>query len=312
MATTELTSVFSKGMTKFFNDEYKELNHVCDRIFHTNKTDSRYVDAQGLELYPQFDDRLPGMPVLQGAIRESFGKRYTIVNYALGDSIPFEDFKDDQYGVYNRLIPKKGGALARAWNVTRERVCADMFKNLAFATGTSVADSPDGVSLFNTAHLVSKFNAGTTKSNRPSVDVDLSIASYQAAVTNLGKQTAPNNQEFIENKIRLLVVENSQQYIAKQILKGDWEVNNADRNLNVVKGEGDVLVWSYFEKSGATGTNNAWFVVGENHSLNIFDRQQFDMMSDEDISTLSYLFVASARMVVGYDDWRGVYGSKGS
>jgi hypothetical protein len=312
VATTEITSLFSKGMTRHFNLEYKELNRVCDRIFHVNKTESRFVDAQGWELFDQFDTRLPGEPVKQAAIRESFGKRYTVVNYGLGDTIPFEDWKDDQYGVLNRLLPKKGGALARAWNVTRERICADMFKNLAYKSGTSIAGSPDGVSLFNTAHPVSKFNSATTKSNRPSTDADLSIATYQAAITNLGKQAAPNNVEFIDNAPRLLVVENSQQYIAKQILKGDWEIGTADRNLNVVKGIGDVLVWSYFEKSGATGTNNAWFVVGENHSLNIFDRQELEMDSDEDISTQSFIFVATARMVVGFDDWRGTFGSTGS
>lgn len=312
MATSEIPSLFSKGITRQFNLEYKELNHVCDRIFHTSNTDSRYVDAQGYELYDQFDSRLPGEGVKQSQIRESYGKRYTVVNYGLGDTIPFEDWKDDQYGVLNRLLPKKGGALARAWNVTRERICADMFKNLAYKTGTSVPDSPDGVSLFNTAHPVSKFNSGVTKSNRPSTDVDLSIAAYQAMITNLGKQSAPNNTEFIENNVRLLVVENSQQYIAKQILRGDWEVNSADRNLNVVKGEGDVLVWSYFEKSGATGTNNAWFGVGDTHSLNIIDRQNIEMDSDEDIATQSFIFVATARMDVGYDDWRGLYGSVGA
>lgn len=312
MATSEIPSLFSKGITRQFNLEYNELNHVCDQIFHTTKTDSRFVDAQGYELYDQFDTRLPGETVKQGQLRESYGKRYTIVNYGLGDTIPFEDWKDDQYGVLNRLLPKKGGALARAWNVTRERICADMFKNLAYKTGTSVPDSPDGVSLFNTAHPVSKFNSGTTKSNRPSTDADLSIATYQAAITNLGKQAAPNNTEFIENKPRLLVVENSQQYIANQILKGEWEVNSADRNMNAVKGIGKVLVWSYFEKNGATGTNNAWFVVGENHSLNIVERQDFAMDSDEDIATQSYIFVATARLDVGFDDWRGVYGSVGS
>lgn len=314
MASADVNSLFVKGISKHFGLEYNVLPRMADSIYHVETTKSRYEDFQGWQTYQLFESRLPGEAVKQGFFAENYAKRFIIVNYGLGDSVPFEDWRDDQYSVYTKMLPAKGGGLARSWNVTRERIAAGYFINLAYLAGTSIAKSPDGVSLFNTAHPLSRLNAATTVANRPTNEINLSYAAYIAMKANIRKQKAPNGVEFLDNAPRVLVYNPDYDAIAQLIKNNDWAVNSADRDKNVVKLWGDPLElvpWAYFEKSGATGTNNAWFVVGREHMLYLFEREDFDMYSQEDINTLAYVFAATARMEVGHADWRGTYGSVG-
>lgn len=312
MPTTDIGSLLVDGISEHLWTEYKELDRVSDTIFHTRDVSSRYVDEQGWELYPRPSVRRPGEPHVSGSIQQSYGKRYVIVGYGLMDAIPMEDWRDDRYGLTHRLLPGKGGALARAFNVNEELVCAEMFQNLGYVSGTSVSGSFDGVALFSTAHPVSMAQSAQTVANRPSSEVDISIAGIDAARTNLVTQYAPNYTEMLQNKPRLLVCHPSQFRVAWQCCKAEYERATADRNANAVQQYGiDILEWAYFRKSGATGTYNAWFVVGETHYLKKLRREGVEILSDRDIITKSFIFTADARFCVGWSDWRGTYGSLG-
>lgn len=312
MATTDVNSLFVKGISKHFGLEYAVLDRKADDIFHVQTTKSRYEDMQGWQTYGLFESRQPGEVVKQDSFKENYAKRLVIVNYGLGDSVPFEDWKDDQYGVYSKMLPAKGGGLARAWNVTRERIAAGYFINLAYASGTSVSKSPDGVALISTSHPQSRLSAATLLANRPTNEINLSYAAIVAAKANMRKQKAANGVEMLQNKIRALVYNPDYDAVAQLICTNQYEPYSSDRNKNtLLEDRITPIPWAYFEKSGATGTNNAWFVVGEEHSLYLFEREDFEMYSQEDITTLSYIFAATARMEVGHADWRGTYGSVG-
>lgn len=311
--STDLNPLFSKGINKHFHLKYELHPSKLDTIFHMDTMDGRYTDEQMWEKYQLPGQRSPGNAWRRGELKPSYSKRFVPVNYALGDVIAQEDWDDDQYGVLSRLLPAKGGALADAHAVLKERVAADFFKNIAFAAaGNNVAGMADGRPLFDTAHPVSLANSSVTYANRPSTEVDLSISAYQAGATNLMQQFAPNDTEIIANRPRILVINPDQRYVAKQILKGEWERGTTDRNKNFITDDNVRLVeWPYFRTSGSTGTRNAWFLVGDTHYLRFMTRQDVRIKTDYDITTLAYVFVSYCRFVVGASDWRGVYGSKG-
>ena len=174
----------------------------------------------------------------------------------------------------------------------------------------------DGKSLFNTAHPVSKSRSSTTVSNRPSSDVDLSIAAVDAARVNLVTQYAANYTARVEDKPKYLCINPTQNRVATQICKGDWERATADRNMNVVKDYGiQIIELPYWTKSGtvgaATNAYNSWFILGENHQLRQANRQGFKVDSDTDIHTNSVIWVASQRFEVYWSDFRSTYGSLG-
>ena len=307
--STNFAPLFAKGITKHLFDELQAVDPVVDRIFHVKTMTDPYSDDQIWELYAGPSTRLPLAPIPQGSFAPSFSKRYIPVMYALGDVIAKEHWDDDPSGVLHRLIPAKGGALARSFATARERIGAEMFMYAGYATG-SVFGSPDGVALFSTAHPMSASNPGTTWSNRPSTDVDLSHTAWNAMRANLVQQMAPNNYTIVDNAPALLVVNPSQHTIAVRLTQQEWEPGTQNRDINVARLDRVQLIeWPYFRYPANTW--KAWFVVGKTHFLKWFDRTQFTLESSYDIDILAYKFVAYMRVVCGWTDARGTYGSLG-
>jgi len=314
----DLVPLLSKGINKHLMLADAMIPSPLPDIFHMETMDGRYSDEVMWELYQSPSRRGPFEPVMPGTFKASFGKRYTPVTYALGDMIAQEDWDDDNYGVMTKLLPQKGGALARAHKVLREIVAAQFFSVLGFAAeGNNTPTMSDGRPLFSTAHPVSQSNNGVTYANKPSSSLDLSNGSFQVAASNLRQQFAPNNTEIRPNEPRVLVVNPNQAYVAKQVLRGDWQMNSVDRNQNWITEDNCKLVqWAYFRSSGTLGAAsttpyNAWFVVGDEHYLNFKDREQVTVKTDYATNVLAYLFVSYARFVIGATDWRGTYGSPG-
>lgn len=312
MPTQDINAAFSAGISKNLQIELRTKAPTYPYVFHTGTSDSKYEDVVNWQTYGAPTRKEPLMPVQMGSAAQSFGKRFVHDTFALGDIISKEDWEDDKYGVLHRLLPKTGGGMGVAFRTLLEVQHWGMFANLGYVSGTSVQGSPDGVSLFSTAHPMSQQNSTTTWSNRPSVEADLSIASYQAASTNIRSQYAANNYTYLENNVARLVVNQSQSYIATQILKGDWEVNTADRNMNVIKSENvQLVVTPYFKKSGATGTNNSWFVEGDEHYLFSYMRSPYNVDTDFDIYVKGFVFTCDTRFSYGWADARGTFGSLG-
>jgi hypothetical protein len=313
MPTRNIAPAFAAGIREHCGIEFQVIPPICTQLFHMENSTAKFEDYQFWENYGSPTRKNPGSPVTMMEARPSYSKRFTHDTYAGGDVIPDEDWDDDKYGVLHRLLPAQGGGMGRSFKTFYDIQHALMFINLGFATGTNVAGSPDGLSLFNTAHPISAGNPLVTYSNRPSVDVDLSISSYQAAATNIRTQKEPNNFSIIDNEPARLTTHPSLRYVAKQILKGEWERGTADRNTNYIATEGcDHTEWKYFTKSGATGVNNAWFVEGDTHWLYSFLRNAYEVDSDHDIYILAHVWVAFMRFSFGWVDARGTYGSIGS
>lgn len=315
MATTDIAALLGRGLEDNFLMEYKTRAIQARDLFHVDKTGGRYVDLQGWIGYGAPQSRRPGGTVQQDSIKPNFPKRIVMVGYSLGDVIAEEDVMDDQYGMLVRWASGRGGAMAVSYVTLQERVAADFFATLGFGTAP-VQGFADGQPLFSTAHPISAANSAITASNRPSTDIDLSMAALQAARANLDQQLAPNNYTVIANQIRKLVVNPNLLDIALQLAKGDWERGTGDLNMNVLKNyKIDVVAWPYFRKTGATsatGSWNAWFCEGETHYLCWYDREQVSFQNDKDINTRSLVFTSHIRFGLGAEDWRGTYGSAGS
>lgn len=314
--STNLVALISRGINRHFFAEYKTYKPKYKTIFHTEQMDGRYFDDVTWRGYRNPRVTLPLEPVYQSQIAQSFTKRYWATKYTLGDLFAFEDVKDDAYGLLHRLVPARGGMMARSYNTNRERLTADMFATAAFTAGTSVTGSPDGVSLFSTAHPMALDDMLTTWSNRPSSDADLSHSTYNTARANLVQQMAANNYDIIDNAPRNIVVNPTQMAVVNQLVKGDWERGSSNYNMNLAKEDQITTVyWPYFRKTGAgsaAGSWNAWFITGETHYLYFMEREAFQSFSDTDNTVFAYLVTTYERFDFGYTDARGTYGSTGT
>lgn len=310
--STNLGPLYIKGLDKNIGVTIATYEPGWKPIFKIDSTMMRYIDRQSWEGYqlPQF--RIPGTVIASGQFLPSFNKHYVVQNYGLQDQFPNEDVKDDLYGVIKRVIPSKGGLFGQTFNDLLEIYHANLLGVTGFASGSTVSGSPDGVALFSAAHPISVSQSTVLASNTPTIPVDLSIAGAQAAETNLRLQKAANNITILNNELDLVWFNPAETYIAHQVWKGRWEVNTADRNENfLTRDKVKLHSWPYWNKSGATGTNNGWGCRGKNHHLNFFLRQAVESDTQPDINTNSQIIAATIRFVSGYDDWRGTYGSPG-
>lgn len=317
--TKDITPLFDKAVTKHYLDEEKYVPTYYDKIFQTETMTGGYSDDQLWEMIGGPEPRLPGTPVAVKTFGASFNKRYVPVSYALGGVIPEEWIEDDVVGFLHRLAAGQGGALARSFATHRERLAADVLGTLGFASTTPVWGSPDGQPLFSTAHPISAGNANVTASNRPASWIDLSYAAWMTMRANLVQQMASNNYHILDNAPRVLVVNPELHNIAIRLARQEWEPTYATNEqtrmgmMNVAKLDNfQIIEWPYWRVGGASGSWNAWFVLGNTHYLKWYNRSKFRVKSDFILNILSVQFVAYMRYVCGWTDWRGTYGSKGT
>lgn len=308
----DYNAAFVKGIEKHFGFEWPNTRGAVEEIFHVDNMEGRYRFSQMWEGPGMPRRRMPGDDVAMDGIKENYRKLYTPAMWALGGSVFIEDLKDDIYGIIHRYLPAQGGMWARSFRTNREKLGAGFFSSYGYVSGNSVTGMADGKSLFNTAHPISRSQNATTVANRPSTDVDLSVAAADAAYISIGTQKEPNNETFIDNPLRTVVVHNSQGRVAYQVFKQPFDRGTANRDKNrLYDMDIKVILWPYFQKSGTTGTNNAWFCLAERHFLQWYDREAFTIDSQKMLQYLSYLVVGYVRLDFGADDWRGTYGSEG-
>lgn len=314
--STDLVQLFTNGLNQQYLLELDALPTTYDRVFQVEEMSGRYEDDQLWELPGSPQETLPFQNTYQDSLKPNFSKRYFPVTYTLGDSIAFEDWDDDQYGVLHKVVPGKGGAMARSYIALMERLCADYLATTGFSAASPVPGSPDGVALFSTAHPVSLSQSGTTVANRPFSEVDLSHSSYNAAYANLVQQYSPNNWEILANAPSALLVNPTQRAVATQIAKGTYERASPNLSENVaINDDLEIILWPYFRLTGATAAANAWngwVLLGKQHHLKFKNRQTVKFETDRNIDVRAYLFTSYARFDIGHTDWRGVYGSKGA
>lgn len=301
-------ALLTNTIQRHFGLRNKLVKSRIPSIFEVGSTDSRIVDEMGWVGYGSPEQIRPGQSVPMKEFYQDFGKRFVVVDYAMGDYCTFMDWDDDKGGVLHRMLPAKGGAMAVAFATLEERVCALFLGTYGFASGTSVATMSDGVSLFNTAHPLSRVNTSVTWSNRPSTDTPLSIASLKEACRQLRMQKAPNGLDILANEPAKLVYGYANDYVAREILAAGYQPYSADYTKNMLAGENiQPIYWPYFE----TNDGKAWFVLGQTHGLRFIRRQPVRFAGDTIVQSLSHVFVAWDRFTVGASTPRGVYGSYG-
>lgn len=313
MPTQNIARAFADGISRNIGIEVQVVPPTCTQVYHMGTADSKFVDQQLWQNYGPPSLKIPLVPVVMNEAQQSFGKRYIFPTFASGDVISEEDWDDDKYRVLHQLLPAAGGGMARAFKTFYDRTHANLFINLGYVSGTSTPGSPDGYCLFSTSHPTSA-NISTPIANRPSVDVDFSIAAYQAAKVNMETQYESNGYSYLDNVLRKIVVHSSLQYVAAQILYGKpYQPFSNNFTPNIIADEKvQLVVWPYFQKSGSTGTNNAWFGLGKTHYLQSFMRKAYKVHADYSQDIMAFKWTCAFRFGLGWSDFRGTFGSTGS
>lgn len=226
------------------------------------------------------------------------GVRWIHDTFALGFAISKEMMDDDQYGAMRDLA----GQLGKSSRFTSELYGHDVYNN-GFTAAKYVGR--DGKSLFALDHPI--VGTGGVAANRPAVDVDLSEAAIEAGLQTFGNQVDDRGMPIDINPVNL-VISPENEFVAARLLQSAGFPGSANNDINPIQGRLSTVVSHYFVDK------DAWFILAPPNELGVkfFWREMPDTKTWDDDDADAVFHKIRQRHSVGFDDWRGTYGSQGA
>lgn len=293
VATGNFPELLWPGIRKLFGDKYKDANLQFRRIFDVVSSDKAFEKEQGVTRLGLATIKDQGDDISYDNPLQGLQKEYVNITYALGASVTREMFEDDQYNYINGLP----AMLARSLMYTQEVTHIDVLNN-----GFSTELTPDGLSVFNSAHTLV---TGGTYRNQLAIPSDLSQTALEQAHIDIS-EFVDDRQLQIGAQPTLLIVSNSDKFKAEKILGTPKEVGSADNTMNPMN-EKLPFIWSVFITDP-----DAWFLKTDvDNGARSFNRRSAAIERDNEFKSQSLDFQTSARWSQGVTDPRGLFGIPG-
>jgi hypothetical protein len=290
-----------KAMFGIMKDKLKELPRIYPDYFNIKTSDRKFERV--VTWVPFGDTQLlgEGEAYPTDTLRQAYTKDFLHTKNALGFEVTQEALEDDAENILQRC----GDLLAFSARYVEEGRAANVLNN-GFTTETT----PDGVSLFNTAHPL---KGGGTARNRPATDADLSATSLSQAMIDVqtdqkdqrGHLAAPINSWK-------LIVPPHLEFLADRLINSTGMPGSADNDRNPIKAR---RTWDLIVNPRLSDTD-AWFLLAGNksqHALTFYRRVPIQMLPMEiDPRTKNRIFTIRHRFSLGAWDYVGTYGTAGA
>jgi len=298
--------LYERPLRKTFFLHLKEAPPEYKSWINIVNTDNAFDDDFKVSEFGTVPVQAEGSDVAYEAVIPGDIKRYITTERGLGYIITRKMRDDDKTTVMVRMTQ----ALRRSFRHMFEVEAALVFNN---ATSTSSRYlGMDSAALISTSH--SLLDGTNTYANRPSSDIDFSDSALQNAVINFFKLKGEQNLP-VHVTPKALWGAGDQMYEFAKVTKNEYEPDSGDRNKNyTAKGAAAGYgVSDYLPSRYATDTD-MWFLLSEksSHSLNLFIRVNPEFSMGNDFSSGNIQAKGYARLISGFSDWRGVYGSTGA
>lgn len=297
MMTTNFGELLYPGLKSIYGmayNDYPELYSKCGfRVETSTQAYEKTLSLTGFGLAATMPE---GQGVTYDEAYQGYTQTLTHVKYGLGFQVTSEMYDDDQYGKINGL-PK---ALAKSVRDTIEQYPANILNN-AFTSGTG----PDGSYLCVTTHALI---GGGTEQNCLSTAADISMTSLEQAFIDIGDMV--NDRSLLINlKARKLVIPPELEWTVKQILNSEKDPESNYNAINPAKG---IFPEGYVVNPYLTDSD-AWFIITDcPYGLVFYWRRRPAFTKDNDFDTDNAKYKTVFRMSVGWDDFRGVFGTAGA
>lgn len=299
---------YNKDLTRVYVQGAGKETPEFTQIYATENLSEKFIAGSYFSGFGQVPLKNEGDVISNDTIYQGYDSTITPASYALGFIITKEAMDDDPHGI---LGARNVTALREAYDDTMETLAAQPFN----APTSTTAFSPwmsggDGVAMLSTAHPIL---SGGTYANKPSVDVDLSVAALQAARTRMRKCVNARGlkQEF---SAKSLVVPIDLEYKLGEILNSDLVPYVADNTKNEIARKGiEGIVWTRLTDT------NSWFLLSnkagapgsKGHQLTCVVREAPTFKTETVLGTRDTAANIYGRYGFGMWDWRGIDGSVG-
>lgn len=297
MTRAHITSLLERDIREVIFEEYDLHEDQFSEFYpsvNSGKSSETDVVMAGFDRFrrktegeaPEFDNA-----------QEAYRKVYTAATFALGFEITEEGMEDDLTPFYQSL----GRELSKAARYTREVEAMDLFNNLS---DTVYSAGGSNYTLLSSSHYRED---GGTWSNTPSLASDLSLESFEAALSAWRTGMVDHRGRKITVQPEILLVGPSDEFIAERIIASPMRPFGSDNDVNAAKRRRNirVVVSDYLTDDGR------WFLLaGKGKTgLRYQNRVPFQTRRRDDPYTGNMMMVGRYRESHGATHPTGIYGS---
>ena len=292
-----------KTFSAIMKDRLKELARIYTDYYNVKTSDRKFERIVSYVPFGDTQTKGEGDAYATDEITQGYTKDFTHTENGLAFEVTQTALEDDPENILNRA----GDWLAFSARYVEEGRAANPINN-GFTTETT----PDGVSLFNAAHVLKRAGAGTAR-NTLATAADLSATSLTQALIDL--QTDQKDEAgHLANPVNewILLIPPNLEFLADRLLNSVNLPGSADNDRNPIKSR---RTWTIVVNPRLTDTD-AWFLIAKNktnHGLTFYRRTPITLEPmDKDIRTGNRIFKMRHRFSVGAWTWVGTYGSPGA
>ena len=303
--TAQFSEALWPGIEKWFGDSYGDWPSIWDKLVTTYPSDKQFEKYQGITNFGLAAVKSQGADITFQNPFQGFQREIQNVFYALGTTITYEMQRFNQYNVLKNL-PQK---LAQSIRRTEETVVANQLNN-GFSTAVTPTLTADGLSLFNTGHILVAAT-GTTVNNTPTTASDFSQTALEQAYIDISNFLDDQGLPIVVTGQKL-IVPTASQHLARKVLETDYEVNTANNTINPVANVRSNTPIELIVSPWLTDIDS-WFIKTSEEDGIVFqevDPVQLDR--DNAFDSKNMKFSAMRGFGVGAVNYLGYYGSPGA
>ena len=278
----------------------KENPPLWTQVINEKKSDRKFERVLSVVGVGDIPEKGEGAPYVSQVIREGWSKDFMHTEFGATFEVTQTALEDDQYDQLSQHA---------MWFMFSARYTVEQRAALLYNNGFTSELSPDGVSIYNSAHVL---KGGGTARNVPSVASDLSATSLEQALIDLSTETKVEAGQLVAPPSSLtLVVAPANEFNAARIINSNLRPGTADNDTNALKERKWKIVVNEFLTDP-----DAWFVQDSNKkNLGLVSYKRVGITMEPamtDPRTRNRMYPVRWRRSFGCDYWQGTYGAAGA
>jgi hypothetical protein len=293
---------------------YEETDAVYPMLFRELEDNSKEYKTSWISDLAPFQKVNEAQELPQDVLRPGYDKTFTHDKYgkALQFSYEYIDDIESRYSdVQSRIAAIQNDAsgdvlgAGRMVRYTVDDLASEIFQQAFTSTTYSWGGStlgPDGVVLCSNSHPINPDQPGTVLDNLATAA--FAEGALEAMLIQIAKQGKNARNQLVDINPTILLYPPDVQFDVTRLLESTNRVKTANNDINVHRATLTPVMWKRLD----TDTND-WFLVDPTIGLKIIWRKRPSWRYVNDPKNETHNFYMSFRLSLGFDDWRGVWGS---
>ena len=297
---TELYDNTDRAVYTLLGKEWKEQKPIWRRLYNIKNSEKRSELITTVTGVGDIPEKPEGQPYATDVIKVGYTKEFLHTEFGMMFEVTQTALEDDRYDILSDHAK---------WFMFSARVVQEKRAAILFNNGFTSELTPDGLSIFNSAHVL---KGGGTARNVLASAADLSWTSLQQALVDWQRETKfEAGQHMLPVEDLILVVPPELEFTAAKIVSSTLQPGIGDNDLNTLKTLRNITV----VKNVYLTDTDAWFLLAGNktHGFCSYTRKPMSMEPTmTDPRTRNRLYPIRFRQSWGVKWWQNAFGTAGA